>query len=101
MKLPHVGFFSRRNPRDHDLLVEPLLDRCQGVIAPILQASDLHRVATASRALFAQLRDVAREILPAKITLEAQPLKSMDIVPCGPASRARYLHTRTVSPQTL
>jgi hypothetical protein len=86
---------------DHDRIVEQLLDRCKGVIEHILPASDLHRVATASLAIFAQVRNVAREILQAKITLEAQQLKSMAIVPCCPESRARYLHTRTVSPQTL
>ena len=35
---------------DHDLIVEQLLDRCKGFIKKILQASDLHRVATASSA---------------------------------------------------
>jgi len=66
-----------------------------------LQAPDLHRVATASLAIFAQLREVAREMLQAKITLEAQQLKSADVAPCCQNSRVRYLHTRTVSPQTL
>ena len=58
-------------------------------------------MATASLAIFTQVRDVAREILQAKITLEAQQLKGADIVPCCPDSRARDIHTRTVSPQTL
>jgi hypothetical protein len=39
-------------------------------------------VATASLAIFAQLREVAREILQAKMTLEAQQLKSADVAPC-------------------
>jgi hypothetical protein len=86
---------------DNDLIVEQLLARCKGFIENILQAADLHRVATASLAIFAQVRDVAREILQAKITLEAQQLKGADVVPCCPDSRARYIHTRTVSPQTL
>jgi hypothetical protein len=86
---------------DHDLIVEQLLDRCKGVIESILQASDLHRVATASLAIFTQVRDVAREMLQATITLEAQQLKGADVVPCCPESRARYLHTRTVSAPTL
>lgn len=86
---------------DHDLIVEQLLDRYKGFIEHILQASDLHSVATASLAIFAQLREVAREILQAKITVTAQQLKSADILPCCPASRVRYIHTRTVSPQTL
>jgi hypothetical protein len=86
---------------DHDVIVEQLLDRCKGFIEHILQAPDLHSVATASLAIFAQLREVAREMLQAKMTLEAQPLKSADVAPCCQDSRVRYLHTRTVSPQTL
>jgi len=86
---------------DHDLIVEQLLDRCKGFIENILQASDLHSVATASLAIFAQLREVAREILPAKITLAAQQLKRTDVAPCCQDSRVRYIHTRTVNPQTL
>jgi hypothetical protein len=86
---------------DHDLIVEQLLDRCKCFIENILQASDLHSVATASLAIFAQLREVAREVLQAKITLEAQQLKRADVAPCCPDIRARYLHTRLVSPQTL
>ena len=42
---------------DHDLIAEQLLDRCKGFIEHILQASDHHRVATASLAIFAQVRD--------------------------------------------
>jgi hypothetical protein len=86
---------------DHDLIVEQLLDRCKCFIEHILQASDLHSVATASLAIFAQLRAVAREVLQAKMTLEAQQLKRADIAPCCQETRVRYIHTRTVSPQTL
>jgi len=86
---------------DHDLIVEQLLDRCKCFIEHILQASDLHSVATASLAIFAQLREVAREVLQAKMTLEAQQLKRADVAPCCSNTRARYLHTRLVSPQTL
>jgi hypothetical protein len=86
---------------DHDLIVERLLDRCKCLIENILQASDLHRVATASLAIFAQLREVAREILQAKITIETQQLKSADIAPCYPDTCVRLIHTRPVSPQTL
>jgi hypothetical protein len=35
---------------DHEVIVEQLLDRCKGFIEQILQASDLHRVATVSSA---------------------------------------------------
>jgi hypothetical protein len=86
---------------DHDLIVEQLLDRCKCFIENILQASDLHSVATASRAIFAQLREVAYEVLQAKMTLEAPQLERADVAPCCPNTRARYLHTRLVSPQTL
>jgi hypothetical protein len=86
---------------DHDLIVEQLLDRCKCFIEQILQASDLHSVATASLAIFAQLREVAHEVLQAKIDLEAQQLTRADVAPCCPDTRARYLHTRLVSPQTL
>jgi hypothetical protein len=86
---------------DHDLIVGQLLDRCKCFIEHILQASDLHSVATASLAIFSQIREVAREILQAKITLEAQQRKSADVAPCCQDSGVRYIHTRTVSPQTL
>jgi hypothetical protein len=66
-----------------------------------LPASDLHSVASASLAIFAQRRDVARAVLQAKITLEAQQLKGVDVTPCCPDTHMRYLHTRMVSPQTL
>lgn len=86
---------------DHDVIVEQVLDRCKRFIENILQASDLHSVASASLAIFAQFREVAWEILQAKITLEAEQLKSMDVAPCCPDASVRYIHTRTVSPQTL
>jgi hypothetical protein len=48
----------------------------------IMQAQDLHHVGSASLAIFAQMRQVAREMLQAKITLQASQLKSQDSVPC-------------------
>src|SRR5215472_10980241 len=101
MKLYALPLFIRRNPMDHELIVDQLLERCKCFIENILQAADLHSVATASLAIFAQLREVAREILQAKITLEAQQLKRADVEPCCQDTRVRYIHTRTVSPQTL
>jgi hypothetical protein len=86
---------------DHDRIVEHLLDRCKGFIENILQASDLHNVAAASLAIFAQMRQVARAILQAKIDLEAQQLQRTDIAPCCQGANTRYVHTRTVSPETL
>jgi hypothetical protein len=41
------------------------------LIESILQAPDLHSVATAALAIFKQMREVARAILQAKIALEA------------------------------
>jgi len=86
---------------DHDVIVEQLLDRCKSFIENILQAPDLHSVATTSLAIFAQMREVAREILQAKIALEAQQRRSQDVARCCPGARVTYVHTRTVSPETL
>ena len=86
---------------DHARLVDQRLDRGNGGIEQIVPASDLHRVATASRAIFAPGRNVARAMLQAKITREAHQLPSMAIGPWCPERRARYLPTRTVSPQTV
>jgi hypothetical protein len=86
---------------DHDVIVEQLLDRCKGVIENILQAPDLHSVATSSLAIFTQMREVAREILQAKIMLEAEQRRSQDVTRCCPEANVRYVHTRTVSPETL
>jgi hypothetical protein len=81
-------FFIRRNPMDHELIVEPLLAWCKGFIENMVQATDLHRVATASIAIFKQMRQVARESLQAKIPLEAQQLKGTAVVPCCPEAGA-------------
>jgi hypothetical protein len=86
---------------DHDVIVEQLLERCKRFIANILQAPDLHSVASASLAIFAQMRHVARDILQAKIALEAQQRRSQDIARCCPDANVKYVHTRTVSPETL
>lgn len=86
---------------DHDVLVEQLLDRCKGLIENILQAPDLHSVGSASLAIFAQMRQVARDILQAKMELEAEQLKCQDIAPCCQEAGVTYVHTRTVSPETL
>jgi hypothetical protein len=86
---------------DHDGIVDQLLDRCKGFIENILQAPDLHSVASASLAILAQIRPVARDILQAKITLEAQQLTRGDISPCCPEAAVTLVHTRTVSPETL
>jgi hypothetical protein len=86
---------------DHDLIVEQLLTRCKCFIENILQASDLHSVATVSLAIFEQMRHVAQEMLQAKIHLEAQQLKRADVAPCCQDASVIYVHTRTVSPETL
>jgi hypothetical protein len=51
-EIPRLTLFVRRNPMDHDLIVEQLLDRCKRFLENILQASDLHSVAAASLAIF-------------------------------------------------
>jgi len=84
---------------DHDGIVEQLLDRCKGFIESILQAPDLHDVASASLAIFTQMRPVVRDILQAKITLEAQQRKHGEVAPCCPKAGVTYVHTRTVTPE--
>jgi hypothetical protein len=86
---------------DHDLIVEQLLDRCKRWIENILQAPDLQNVASASLPIFAQMRQVAQALLQAKVALEAQQRSSQDISGCCPEASVRYIHTRTVSPETL
>ena len=74
---------------DHDAIVEPLLDRCKGLIESILQAPDLQRVASASWAIFTHIRQVAHEMWQAKITLEAQQLTRAEVTRCGPEAGVR------------
>jgi hypothetical protein len=47
------------------------------------------------------MRHVARGILQAKIVLEAQQRRSQDVARCCPDANIQYVHTRTVSPETL
>jgi hypothetical protein len=86
---------------DHDLIVEQLLARCKCFIENILQAPDLHSIASASLAIGGQMREVAREILQAKMALEAQQLKNQDVARCCQEASVQYVHTRTVRPKTL
>jgi len=86
---------------DHALIVEQLLARCTCFMENSLPAADLHRVATASRVIFAPMRQVAREILQAQSNHEAQQLKGAAVVPWCQEAAARDVHPRTVSPQTL
>jgi hypothetical protein len=60
---------------DHDVIVEPLLERCKGFIEGILQAPDLHRVASTSLAIFAQMRHVARDMLQTLLVNSKMPRK--------------------------
>jgi hypothetical protein len=53
---PRLTLFSRRNPTDHNLIVEHLFDRYKSFLEYIVQASALHNVAAASLAIFAQMR---------------------------------------------
>jgi hypothetical protein len=68
---------------DHDRIVEHLLARGKCFLKTIVQASDLHHVAAASLANFAQMRPVARDILQAKIALEAQQRQGTAVARCG------------------
>jgi hypothetical protein len=86
---------------DHDVIVEQLLDRCKRWIENILQAPDLQNVASASLTIVTQMRQVAQALLQAKVALEAQQRRSQDASGCCPEASVRYLHTRTVSPETL
>ena len=74
---------------DHELVVEQLLAPCKGFIENILQAPDLHSVAPASLAIFAQMREVAREILQAKMALEAPQRRRQDVARCCPDASMR------------
>jgi hypothetical protein len=60
----------------HDLVVEQLFERCKWFMESVLQAPELHHVGSASLTIFTQSRQVAREILQAKIDLEPHQLKS-------------------------
>ena len=101
MKPSDGPFFIRRNPIDHDLIVEPLLARGTCVMEQILLASDLHNVAAASLAICAPMRQVARDMRQAKIDLEAQPRQGTAVARCCQEASVLDVHTRTVSPETL
>ncbi len=95
------GLFTRRDPRDHDRIGAQVLDRCKRVSETIVQAPDLHNVARASLTIFTQWREVAREILQAKIAREAQQLTRQEGLPGGPEAGVTDIHTRTVSPEPV
>jgi hypothetical protein len=56
---------------DRDLIVGQLMNRCKCVSEHIVEAADLQTVATASIAIFEQMREVARAMLQATVDLEA------------------------------
>jgi hypothetical protein len=84
LKAKAIELFTRRDPVDHDIIVEQLLDRCKRLLENIVQAPDFDSVASASLAVVVPMREVAREILQAKITLEAQPRRTWEVARCGP-----------------
>jgi hypothetical protein len=86
---------------DQDHIVGHLLDQCKRFIESILHSADTQNVATASLAIFEQIREVARAILQAKVTLEAQRRTKQPVAPCCPGATMAYVHTRTVHPTTL
>jgi hypothetical protein len=101
MNCNELAFFIGRDLMDRDLIVGQLMQRCKRVIEHILEATDLHSVATASMAIFAPMREVARAILQAKVDPEAYKLRHQGTVPCCPTAALTYVHTRTVQPTTL
>jgi hypothetical protein len=86
---------------DQNLIVEQVMNHCKRVIEHIFEAADLHTVATASLAIFDQIREVARTILQAKVDLEADKLHRQAVRPCCSEADLTYVHTRTVQPTTL
>ena len=66
-----------------------------------MQAPDLPSVAWASLAIFTQIRQVARDLLQAKITREAQQRTRTEVTSCGPEASLAQVDTRTVGPETL
>jgi hypothetical protein len=101
LKAKACGLFSKSDLLDHDGSVEQLRDRCQGVIASMLQVPDLHSVASASWARFAQMRPVVRALLQATITLEAPRLTRADVTPGCQETGGTDVHTRTVSSEIV
>jgi hypothetical protein len=86
---------------DRDLIVGQVMNHCKRLIEHIFEAADLQPVATASLAIFDQIREVARVLLQAKVDLEADKLHNQAVRPCCPDARLTYVHTRTVQPTTL
>lgn len=95
------SFLQEGPPRDHDVIVEPVLERCKGVLERIWQAPNRPSVASASRAIVAQRRPVVRDLLQVKITLEAQQRTRADLTPCGQEAGMTEVDPRRVSPVTL
>jgi len=86
---------------DRTLIVGQVMQHCQRLIEHVLETADLQTVATASLAIFEQMREVARALLQAKIDLEAHKLQSQAITPCCAGAALQYVPTRTVQPTTL
>jgi hypothetical protein len=101
MKYNEFTFFIRSNPMDHAMIVGQIMHHCKRLIEHVLEASDLQTVATASLAIFDQMREVARTLLQAKVDLEAHKLRRQAVTPCCPGASLKYVHTRTVQPITL
>jgi len=66
-----------------------------------LQASDLHNVAAASLAIFAPMRQVARDMLQAKLDLEVQQRPGTAVARCGQEALVFDVYPRTGSPETI
>jgi hypothetical protein len=86
---------------DRAMIVGQVMQHCKRLIENMLESADLQTVATASLAIFEQMREVARALLQAKIDLEAHKLQSQAVTPCCSGAALKYVHTRTVQPTTL
>lgn len=86
---------------DRDAIVAQLAGCCKSAVETIIDDPDLHDVASASLALFTKFRDVAREILQAKVDLEAAGRRAADPPQCCEGAGTWLIHRRGVCVETL
>src|SRR5919202_749038 len=101
MNCNELTFFIGRNPMDRAMIVGQVMQHCKRLIENGLESAELQTVATASLAIFEQMREVARALLQAKIDLEAHTLPRQAVTSCCPGAALQYVHTRTVQPTPL
>ena len=86
---------------DRAMIVGQVMQHCKRLIENGLESAELQTVATASLAIFEQMREVARALLQAKIDLEAHTRHRQAVTSCCPGAALQYVHTRTVQPTPL